>query len=89
MKKTLLITLMIAFVATAVAASPGGSFELSKANTSQASLLQGIDGGVDLKGYGVPCIVCEYELNTCLNSGASGCFRSYINCLHTCTGPIP
>jgi hypothetical protein len=89
MKKTLLITLMIAFVSTAVVANPGGSFELSKADTSQASLLQSAEGQVEIKSWGIPCIVCEFELNDCLNSGGSSCFQDYIKCLRICTGPIP
>lgn len=66
------------------------TFDLTKAQTSQASLLKGLEG--QQYGWGgIPCSLCESNFDICENSGQpiSVCVTRFISCLRNCSGHIP
>jgi len=92
MKKIIIIALLVAFVSTSNADGLGKTFELTKADFSQYSLLKSVDGDVDVRNWGggaPPCSSCERNLDSCLSAGLSNCFSAFRVCLNTCVGIFP
>jgi hypothetical protein len=93
MKKIILIALLVAFVSASNAGTLGQTFELTKADFSQYSLLQSVDADNDVRNWGgggaPPCSSCERNLDSCLSSGLPGCFSAFRVCINTCVGIFP
>ena len=90
MKKIISIILIFTFISIASANNNLVSFDLSKANTNQSSLLNGAEGKIYPRGS-VSCFQCEIDLHNCLVSGQSVyvCIQGYAVCQNNCTGIIP
>ena len=83
MKKFILLILIVTFVSTVSANSSETSFELSKTDSRNYSLLDRVDGGIVLR---TSCSRCQRNLDNCVTTGQSGCMLAYQACIVRCTG---
>ena len=83
MKKFILLILIVAFVSTASANNSETSFELSKVDNRNYSLLDRADDDYEIQ---TTCSRCQRNLDNCISTGQSNCMLTYQACISNCTG---